>query len=133
LIFDQSDLILPTLRAVAFDAHRVREIEPTKDQTGLAYLYREERAAAAVGLIQGHFVMKTYNQRCAQDNTRLLRREIDEHKIQLHAIWSQVSEAQIRLFLGDQLAFHKTGWTQEDIQALVQAVQAAFVAKIAIQ
>jgi hypothetical protein len=126
-------LILPTLRLLAFDAQWVRNWEPTNHPSGWSYLVRQKRTATAVELIQGHFLMKTYNQRSGQDNARLLRREIDEHKIQLHAIWSRANESHIRLWLNDQLAFHKTGWTQEDVEGLLRAIQAGFVGWIGVK
>lgn len=126
-------LILPSLRLLAFDAQRLRNWDPTNDPGGWSLIVRQRRVAAAVELLQGHFLMKTFNQRSSQDNSRLLRRELDEHKIQLHAIWSRAKESEIGLMLGDQLAFHRTGYTQEDIDALMGALQAGFVGWIGVK
>jgi hypothetical protein len=52
-----------------------------------------------------------------------LRSELEEHALHLQALRARASEADIRLGLRDQVAFHSSGITDEDIQAAIGITQ----------
>lgn len=127
-----SNRILPTLRLLAYTTHQSETAPPTNnDLGGWALIVDQKRLVASLDLLQGYFLMATFNQRYSLADQRLLHRELDEHMIQMQAIEARAHESEIELMLGDQLAFQKTGFTQADIDSLLRLAQAIGVGWIA--
>jgi hypothetical protein len=122
----KSDPVLLSMRLLAKEA-RARHWEerpydaPPQDGMGLLAAHRQ--LSAAVGLIQGYFLMDVFNRRYGGENSLLLDREIEEHALHLASIRNKITQSMIRLAVEDQLAFHSTGWTKEDFANIMRALQ----------
>ena len=63
----------------------------------------------------------------ARDNGHFLLRELKEHNLHVDGIVARAEEADLRLGLGDQYAFHSSGITDADLQTAFSIVQSVLL------
>jgi hypothetical protein len=125
------DEILPSVRLLAEEARSFQRGSPSRlDPLGVYAQFTYKRLWTATQLISGYTLMIGLDERLAEENSRLLAREIKEHDIHLDGLVARTMEADIRLGLGDQVAFHSGGWTQDDVKVLFDIIQSAAVVYI---
>ncbi len=123
--------ILTSIRLLAENARSWQKASPSQyDPVGFFVRVSGARSWEAIRLIQGYYLMLALNEQYATANSLFLRKEIQEHDIFLDGILYRAQEADIRLRLGDQLAFHSSGITDADIQAVVGIIQTGLLAWI---
>jgi hypothetical protein len=125
------DQILPSIRLLAESAQAYQTASPAeRDPAGFYTLMSHERLRKAVQVIQNYYFILSYNGRAARDNELFLLRELKEHNLHVDGVIARADEADIRLGLGDQYAFHSSGITDADIQTAFSIVQSIFLAWI---
>ena len=88
------------------------------------------RLQKAVLLVDGQLLMLSLNEHLADENAIRLQTEISEHDVSLDGLDGRAREAGFRLSLGDLKAFHHSGITQSDIQAIESAILVWIGAKV---
>jgi len=88
------------------------------------------RLQKAVLLVDGQLLMLSLNEHLADENAIRLQSEIAEHDVNLDGLDGRAREAGFRLSLGDLKAFHHSGITQSDIQAIESAILVWIGAKV---
>jgi hypothetical protein len=124
--------VLTSVRRLADNARAWQWASPnTTDPTGWNTKSSMDRLQKAVSAIKANVLTTSVNQRLGFDNSIRLRQELEEHDLHLDGLAARVDEAEIRLGLGDLLAFHRSGITDEDIQAAIGLLQTAALSIIA--
>ena len=115
--------ILPSIRALANCASYYHGDSPTNDPAGWITVSADQRVNQAVKLVQGYFLLDVFNRRYALENHSFLSKEMREHEIHVNGILDSAQESEINLILSDQLAYHSSGVTAQDIQTALGLVE----------
>lgn len=116
------DGILSTIRRLAQTARAWHGAKPaTDDPLGWYTASSNTRLVKAIRTVNGHLLFISENQHLAEENTIRLNTELAEHSLHLDAISARVQESGFRLTLGDLQAYHATGVTDADLQAIEAA------------
>jgi hypothetical protein len=127
---DRKDSVLVSIRKLAYAARAWHEVPPAS--TGYnqeAVTFTNERLFQAVRTVDGHLLMVTVNGHTSEENVIRLRKELADHDVRLDSYAARVNEANQRLELGNLRAYHATGVTQSDLQALTGALIVFFGVK----
>jgi hypothetical protein len=104
---------------------------PSKsDPLGFYTTFGYQRLWDGVQVVVGYTLMIGLNERLAEENSILLAREVKEHDLLLDGILARTTEADIRLGLSDQVAFHSSGITAADMQTMFGIIQSGLLAWI---
>jgi hypothetical protein len=126
------DQILNSLRRLADAARAWQKASPNEfDPRGWNAHFSQQRLQRGIEVVNAHVLSTSVNERFATESSVRLRAELEEHDIHLDGLQARVDEAELRLGLGDVLAFHQTGITDEDLQAGIGILQSTFLAIIA--
>jgi len=118
----RDDRILPSIRRLGETARAWHAADQsTADPLGRHHAAGNERLYAAVRTVQGHLLMVSLNRHMAGENTVRLTTELAAHNNHLDSLRARVQEAGYRLVLSDLQAFHNTGITEADLQAIGDA------------
>lgn len=129
-VVKQSDLVWPSLRLLASNARDQIQKGMGNDPAGKEMVKTHDRLTRATKLVQGYFLIDTYNRRYGQANARFMFREVRQHELQVAALQSRASEPEIRLLLGDQVLFHRAGWNEDYTRQTVGILEAGILAWI---
>ena len=123
-----NDEILGSLRRMVETARLWNEASPNgADPSGIRARVSADRVTKAIETVDANLLTMSFSEHVASDDRVRLTQELDEHSLLLDGLRESVSEAAIRLGLGDQLAFHQTGLTDSDLQAFIGITQSVLV------
>lgn len=119
-----TDRALPSLQLLAETAKKLQQGPPSQmDPIGLRNEIAQARLNQGIEILLNSDFILNYNVRQADSLNRMLVAEMKQHSVTLDGLELQPEEANIRLQLGNSVAFHSTGITDADIQSLVTALQ----------
>jgi hypothetical protein len=128
-VIDPDASIIGSIRLLAETAALYQNASPQSTDHWNT-LRSTDRLRRALQIVQLYELMTAFNRRQAAEDLILLIAEVREHEVQLDQIVVTVVEQEIRLGLGELVAFHSSGITQEDMRLLLTMIQQGLLAWI---